>query len=133
MQYEHKELDKGVRPWWTMSLGPALKWVGLFINSTKELGKIQSIPQSRINTQNLCSEQKTNITIAFMASFYLQIIVSTPRSKSDTFYPKRHTCLSFCATDPAINDCTVSKYVPKSISKIVPLYHTDTPWSDLLL
>jgi hypothetical protein len=40
MQYEHKELDNGVRPWWTMSPGPALKWVGLFINSTKELGKI---------------------------------------------------------------------------------------------
>jgi len=40
MQYEQKELDNGVHPWWTMSPGLALKWVGLFINSTKELRKI---------------------------------------------------------------------------------------------
>jgi hypothetical protein len=36
----HKEFDNGVCPWWTTSMGPALKWVGLYINSTKELGKI---------------------------------------------------------------------------------------------
>jgi len=40
MQYEHKELDNRVHPWWTTSLGLALKWVGFLINSTKELGKI---------------------------------------------------------------------------------------------
>ena len=40
MQYEHKELDNRVHPLWTTSLGHALKWVGLFINSKKELGKI---------------------------------------------------------------------------------------------
>jgi hypothetical protein len=26
--------------WWTTSSGPALKWVGSFINSAKEFGKI---------------------------------------------------------------------------------------------
>ena len=39
-QIRTQKLDNRVRPWWTMSPGPALKWVGLFINLAKEFGKI---------------------------------------------------------------------------------------------
>jgi hypothetical protein len=58
----------------------------------------------------------------FVALFYLKMIVFVPRSKSDTFWPKRHPCLGFCAISPTINDWTVLKSVPKSISKFVPKY-----------
>jgi hypothetical protein len=35
-----QKLDNRVLPWWTTSPSPALKWVGIFINSSKEFGKI---------------------------------------------------------------------------------------------
>jgi hypothetical protein len=112
MQYEHKELDNRVRPWWTTSLVPSLKWVGLFINSTKELAKYISIPHFGVKLQNICLDQKTNTTTTFVASFYLKMTVSMPRSESDTFRPKRHPCLDFHATAPTINDWIVLNYVP---------------------
>jgi hypothetical protein len=34
------EANIAIKPWWNMSLGPSLKWVGIFINLTKELEKI---------------------------------------------------------------------------------------------
>jgi hypothetical protein len=34
-----------------MSLGPALKWVGSFINSAKEFCKYMNIPHSQIKLQ----------------------------------------------------------------------------------
>jgi hypothetical protein len=39
-QIRTHKLDNEVFPWWTMFLGPALKWVGFSINSTNEFGKI---------------------------------------------------------------------------------------------
>ena len=49
MQYEHKELDNGVRPWWTTSPSLALKWVGLLLTQKNNLAKYISIPHSRVN------------------------------------------------------------------------------------
>jgi hypothetical protein len=46
-----QKLDNIVHPRWTTSLGPAIKWVGSFINSAKNLAKYISIPHSEIKLQ----------------------------------------------------------------------------------
>jgi len=50
------------------------------------------------------SAAKTNIVIEFASSNYPKMIVKSSPSKSDTSRPKRHLCLSYHATDFAIND-----------------------------
>jgi hypothetical protein len=76
MQYEHKELDNVVCPWWTTSPGPTLKWVGLLLTPHKNWAKYINIPHYGVNLQKLCSDQKTNTTTMFVASFYLKMSVS---------------------------------------------------------
>jgi hypothetical protein len=52
------------------------------------LAKYISIPHSGIKLQKLCSDQKTNNTIEFLASNYPKMIVSTLPSDSSTSKPK---------------------------------------------
>jgi hypothetical protein len=74
-------------------MGPTVKWVGLFINSTKEFGKIHNIPHSGIKLQILCSDRKTNNTIEFVASNYPKITISMPQFDSGTPNPLRNLVL----------------------------------------
>lgn len=56
MQYEHKELDNEVCPWWTTSPGPSLKWVGLLLTPQNNWAKYISIPHFAVKPQKLCSD-----------------------------------------------------------------------------
>jgi len=91
MQYEHKELDNEVRPWWTTSLGSALKWVGILLTPQKNWEKYTSIPYSRVKLHNLFLDQKNNITIAFMVLNYLKITIFRPHSSLTLLGP----CLGY--------------------------------------
>jgi hypothetical protein len=96
----------------------------------KNWEKYISIPHSRFKLQNICSSQKTNTTTSFVASFYLKMTVSTPRSESDTFRYKRHPCLGFHATAYVINEWLCIKmhaqFVLKDVQKSVKYGRT---WS----
>ena len=83
---------------------PLLNGQVFLLTPQKNWAKYISKPHYGVKPQKLCSDQKTNTTTAFVASFYLKMTISMPQSNSDTFGPPRHLYLNFHATAPAIND-----------------------------
>jgi hypothetical protein len=67
------------------------------------LAKYIRIPHFGIKLQKICSDQKTDSSIEFVASNYPKMTASMPQSNSGTPRAKEKFGLGFCALQPAIN------------------------------